>query len=67
MKWDSIETFFLDMDGTLLDLSYDNYFWHQHIPKIYAEINNMSFEKAKKEFEEMYKKKQTTIDCCSAQ
>ena len=49
MKWDSIETFFLDMDGTLLDLSYDNYFWHQHIPKIYAEINNMSFEKAKKE------------------
>ncbi|MAZ79474.1 MAG: haloacid dehalogenase [Gammaproteobacteria bacterium] len=62
MKWDSIETFFLDMDGTLLDLSYDNYFWHQHIPKIYAEINNMSFEKAKKEFEEMYKKKQDTID-----
>ena len=62
MKWDSIETFFLDMDGTLLDLSYDNYFWHQHIPKIYAEINNMSFEKAKKEFEEMYKKKQDTIN-----
>ena len=37
MKWDSIETFFLDMDGTLLDLSYDNYFWHKHIPKIYSE------------------------------
>ena len=62
MKWDSIETFFLDMDGTLLDLSYDNYFWHRHIPKIYSEKNNITYSKAKKDFEEMYKKKQDTLD-----
>ena len=36
MKWNSIETFFLDMDGTLLDLAYDNYFWHEHIPAVYS-------------------------------
>ena len=42
MKWDSIETFFLDMDGTLLDLAYDNYFWHKHIPKVYAKKNNIN-------------------------
>ena len=37
MKWNSIETFFLDMDGTLLDLAFDNFFWHEHLPKIYSE------------------------------
>ena len=61
MKWNSIETFFLDMDGTILDLSYDNYFWHQHIPNIYAQKNDISLEKAKLEFEEKYKKKKNTI------
>ena len=62
MKWDSIETFFLDMDGTLLDLSYDNYFWHKHIPKVYAKINNISYIKSKEIFEKMYKEKQGTLD-----
>ena len=61
MKWNSIETFFLDMDGTILDLSYDNYFWHQHIPYVYAKKNNIHFKKAKLEFEEKYKKKKNTI------
>ena len=62
MKLDSIETFFLDMDGTLLDLAYDNYFWHEHIPNIYAKKNNISYEKAKTKFEKMYKNKKNTIE-----
>lgn len=62
MKWDTIDTFFLDMDGTLLDLSYDNYFWHEHIPNIYAKKNNISFKEAKLKFESMYKEKQGTLD-----
>ena len=31
--WQEIDTVLLDMDGTLLDLHYDNYFWLTHIPK----------------------------------
>ena len=62
MKWDSIETFFLDMDGTLLDLSYDNYFWHEHIPSIYAKKNNISYKKAKIKLEKMYKNKKNTLE-----
>ena len=27
VDWDSIDTVLLDMDGTLLDLHFDNYFW----------------------------------------
>ncbi len=61
MKWNSIETFFLDMDGTLLDLAYDNFFWHEHLPKIYSEAKKISFYTAKSEFESMYKKKENTM------
>ena len=32
MDWKSITAVFLDMDGTLLDLYFDNYFWHEHVP-----------------------------------
>ncbi len=32
----------LDMDGTLLDLAYDNYMWLEHIPAEYARQNSIS-------------------------
>ncbi len=61
MKWSSIETFFLDMDGTILDLAYDDYFWHYHIPALHAEKNKITFNDAKLEFEGRYKKRKNTI------
>lgn len=45
--WDSINTIFLDMDGTLLDLHYDNHFWQEYVPQRYAENNGLSFNEAK--------------------
>lgn len=39
LNWDQIDTVLLDMDGTLLDLNYDNHFWFTHLPKRYAEIH----------------------------
>ncbi|HEC04859.1 MAG TPA: haloacid dehalogenase, partial [Thiothrix sp.] len=36
MNWDEIQTVFLDMDGTLLDLHFDNHFWLEHLPIHYA-------------------------------
>lgn len=47
IHWDEIDTVLLDMDGTLLDLHFDNYFWFHHLPKRYAESHNVSLEKAK--------------------
>jgi hypothetical protein len=35
--WDAIDSVFLDMDGTLLDLYFDNHFWLEHVPRRYAE------------------------------
>ena len=40
LDWDSIDTVLLDMDGTLLDLHFDYYFWTQHLPEKYNQIEN---------------------------
>lgn len=42
INWQIIDTVMLDMDGTLLDLHYDNHFWMIHLPKRYADIHNIS-------------------------
>ena len=47
VNWHSLETVFLYMDGTLLDLHFDNHFWLEHLPRRYAEYNNLSPEEAR--------------------
>ena len=44
IDWDCIDTVLLDMDGTLLDLYFDNYFWTEHLPRIYADKHQISEE-----------------------
>ena len=46
IDWKNIDTVLLDMDGTLLDLRFDNYFWLQHLPKVYAEARDISEQDA---------------------
>lgn len=46
VDWQQIETVLLDMDGTLLDLGFDNYFWREHVPAAYAALNNIDFDSA---------------------
>ena len=29
--------YLIDLDGVVLDTSYDNYFWQKHIPRVYAQ------------------------------
>lgn len=47
--WDTIDTVLLDMDGTLLDLHYDNYFWADHLPVRYAELKQIPLEDAQQQ------------------
>ncbi len=42
VNWDTIDWVLLDMDGTLLDLHFDNYFWLDYLPAQYAQMHNMS-------------------------
>lgn len=42
LPWSEIDTVLLDMDGTLLDLHFDNHFWLEHLPQRYAEHHGIS-------------------------
>lgn len=44
---DRCDTLMLDMDGTLLDLAYDNYMWMEHIPAAFAKKNAVSEDDAR--------------------
>ncbi len=46
INWDLIDTVMLDMDGTLLDLHFDNFFWLDHLPQRYAEIHQVDLAEA---------------------
>ena len=49
LPWADIDTVLLDMDGTLLDLHFDNHFWLEHLPLRYAELHGISREAASAE------------------
>ena len=46
---DRIDTLLVDMDGTLLDLAFDNFFWLDLVPREYAARRGISHEDARKE------------------
>ncbi len=46
LPWHDIDTVLLDMDGTLLDLHFDNHFWLQHLPQRYADQHQVSTDEA---------------------
>lgn len=47
VDWAVVEWVILDMDGTILDLAYDNYFWGELVPQRYAEKNQLTLERAR--------------------
>ena len=41
VEWAQIDSVLLDMDGTLLDLRFDNWFWSTVVPERYASVNGL--------------------------
>ena len=62
INWKQIKTVLLDMDGTLLDLHFDNHFWLEHMPRRFAEAKSMSLEDARVELLSRYKEVEGTMD-----
>jgi putative hydrolase of the HAD superfamily len=54
LDWSAIDTVLLDMDGTLLDLYYDNHFWLDYLPQRYAQQHATSFEQARAHLIEIF-------------
>ncbi len=55
LPWRDIDTVLLDMDGTLLDLHYDNHFWLEHLRQRYAELHGISRAMAELELQPLFK------------
>ncbi len=52
----------LDMDGTLLDKYFDDYFWEHLVPERYAEKHGITFGRAKEELFEKYRSQEGTLN-----
>lgn len=61
LPWADIDTVLLDMDGTLLDLHFDNHFWLEHLPQRYAELHGVSREAADAELLPLFREHAGTL------
>ncbi len=52
INWQNVDTVLLDMDGTLLDLHFDNFFWQEHLPQRYAEIKGLDPQATRNEIQQ---------------
>ncbi len=57
-----ITSVLLDMDGTLLDKYFDDYFWEHLVPEKYAEKHGITFGRAKDELMKKYKHHEGTLN-----
>ncbi|TCS68797.1 putative hydrolase of the HAD superfamily [Sulfuritortus calidifontis] len=62
IDWRGVDTVLLDMDGTLLDLHYDNHFWQVYVPEKYAERHGLPPDEAHAECFRRYNAKAGTLD-----
>lgn len=62
IDWEKIDTVLLDMDGTLLDLHFDNHFWREHVPMRYGEKYGLDMQSAKEEIFPRFQKAEGTMD-----
>jgi putative hydrolase of the HAD superfamily len=62
VDWGAIDTVLLDMDGTLLDLHYDNHFWQVYVPEKFAEKHGLEPAEARAECMRRYNAKAGSLE-----
>lgn len=60
-SWSDIDTVLLDMDGTLLDKYFDDHFWEEYVPQVFAKDNGLSLTDARKELLRRYQSVENTL------
>lgn len=55
IDWSLIDDVLLDMDGTLLDRHFDNFFFEEELPRRYAALHQLSFEESRDRLMAMYR------------
>lgn len=62
INWHEVETVLLDMDGTLLDLHFDNYFWLTHVPLAMSEQQNKPLAEVQQQLYKMYQEVEGSLN-----
>ncbi len=62
MQFHNIDIVMLDMDGTMLDKHFDDYFWEHLVPEKYAEKHSVTFSKAKEVLLSLYRAHEGTLN-----
>ncbi len=60
--WNDVDDVLLDMDGTLLDRHFDNYFFEEALPQRYAAVYNLDVAEARRRLLAMYRSVEGTLD-----
>jgi putative hydrolase of the HAD superfamily len=55
LDWSHIDDVLLDMDGTLLDRHFDNFFFEEELPRRYAVMHRLTFEESRDRLMAMYR------------
>jgi 5'-nucleotidase len=53
--WNQVDDVLLDIDGTLLDRHFDNFFFEEELPRRYAKIRGLGLEEAKERLFGLYR------------
>ena len=61
LPWRQIDMVLLDMDGTLLDLRFDNHFWLEYMPRRYGERHGLDLASATAELLARYRRVEGTV------
>lgn len=59
--WSAIDTLLLDMDGTVLDLHFDNHFWSVHLPSHLAARHEVPVERVIADLEPHFRSTRATL------
>jgi putative hydrolase of the HAD superfamily len=62
VDWRAIDTVLLDMDGTLLDLAFDTFFWREVVPQRYAALNGITVTAAQQTLGPRFEAKIGTLE-----
>jgi len=61
-RWEAVDVVLLDMDGTLLDQRFDNYFWQELVPQRFAESRSLDIDVARAMVASRFAAKYGTLD-----
>jgi putative hydrolase of the HAD superfamily len=62
VDWTGIDTVLVDMDGTLLDLNFDTFFWREAVPQRYALLHGLTVAAAQQTLAPRFEAKIGTLE-----